>query len=78
MFRELQDSCEVLLPSYTGTSIIKKPAQLKRNEKLHKSLYKVNVPTLEQVVNFIWNWVQKYHYEQPCPHIAGETIEGFT
>lgn len=74
LFRELQDSCEVLLPSYTGTSIIKKPAQLKRNEKLHKSLYKVNVPTLEQVVNFIWNWVQKYHYEQPCPHIAGETI----
>ena len=74
LFRELQDSCEVLLPSYTGTSIIKKPAQLKRNEKLHKSLYKVNVPTLEQVVNFIGNWVQKYHYEQPCPHIAGETI----
>ena len=74
LFRELQDSCEVLLPSYTGTSIVKKPAQLKRNEKLHKSLYKVNVPTLEQVVNFIGNWVQKYHYEQPCPHIAGETI----
>ena len=74
LFRELQDSCEVLLPSYSGTSIIKKPAQLKRNEKLHKALYKVNIPTLEQVTNFIKNWLIKYHYEQPCPHIKGKTI----
>ena len=69
LFRELQDSCEVLLPSYSGTSIIKKPAQLKRNEKLHKTLYKVNIPSLEQVTNFIKNWLIKYHYEQPCPHV---------
>lgn len=74
LFRELQDSCEVLLPSYSGTSIIKKPAQLKRNEKLHKILYKTNIPTLEQVTNFIKNWLIKYHYEQPCPHINGKTI----
>ena len=74
LFRELQDSCEVLLPSYSGTSIIKKPAQLKRNEKLHKALYKVNIPSLEQVTNFIKNWLIKYHYEQPCPHIKGKTI----
>ena len=74
LFRELQDSCEVLLPSYSGTSIIKKPAQLKRNEKLHKILYKTNIPTLEQVTNFIKNWLIKYHYEQPCPHIKGQTI----
>ena len=74
LFRELQDSCEVLLPSYSGTSIIKKPAQLKRNEKLHKALYKVNIPSLEQVTNFIKNWLIKYHYEQPCPHRKGKTI----
>lgn len=74
LFRELQDSCEVLLPSYSGTSIIKKPAQLKRNEKLHKELYKVNIPTLEQVTNFIKNWLIKYHYEQPCPHVKRKTI----
>ena len=74
LFRELQDSCEVLLPSYSGTSIIKKPAQLKRNEKLHKALYKVNIPSLEQVTNFIKNWLIKYHYEQPCPQIKGKTI----
>ena len=75
LFRELQDSCEVLLPSYSGTSIIKKPAQLKRNEKLHKALYKVNIPSLEQVTNFIKNWLIKYHYEQPCPHVKGKTID---
>ena len=74
LFRELQDSCEVLLPSYSGTSIIKKPAQLKRNEKLHKAIYKTNIPTLEQVTNFIKNWLIKYHYEQPCPHVKGKTI----
>ena len=74
LFRELQDSCEVLLPSYSGTSIIKKPAQLKRNEKLHKALYKVNIPSLEQVTNFIKNWLIKYHYEQSCPHVKGKTI----
>lgn len=74
VFRELQDSFEVLIPSYTGTSIIKKPAQLKRNEKLHKSLFKANIPTIEQVVNVLKIWLEKYHYSQICPHIEGKTI----
>lgn len=74
LFRELQDSFEVMLPSYTGTSIIKKPAQLKRNEKLHKEIFKVNIPTIEQVISVLEVWVQKYHYEQPCPHVEGKTI----
>ena len=74
VFRELQDSFEVLIPSYTGTSIIKKPAQLKRNEKLHKSLFKANIPTIEQVVNVLKIWLEQYHYSQICPHIEGKTI----
>jgi len=74
LFRELQDSFEVLLPSYTGTSIIKKPAQLKRNEKLHKSLFKANMPTIEQVVKVLEIWLQEYHYKQTCPHIENKTI----
>ena len=74
LFRELQDSFEVMLPSYSGTSIIKKPAQLRRNEKLHKSIFKVNIPTIEQVVQVLEMWLQKYHYEQPCPHVEGQTI----
>lgn len=74
LFRELQDSFEVMLPSYTGTSIVKKPAQLKRNEKLHKEIFKVNIPTIEQVILVLNAWLQKYHYEQPCPHVEGKTI----
>ena len=74
LFRELQDSFEVMLSSYSGTSIIKKPAQLRRNEKLHKSIFKVNIPTIEQVVQVLEIWLQKYHYEQHCPHVEGQTI----
>lgn len=74
LFRELQDSFEVMLPSYSGTSIIKKPAQLRRNEKLHKSIFKVNIPTIEQVVQVLEMWLHKYHYEQPCPHFEGQSI----
>lgn len=74
LFRELQDSFEVMLPSYSGTSIIKKPAQLRRNEKLHKSIFKVNISTIEQVVQVLEMWLQKYHYEQHCPHVEGQTI----
>lgn len=74
LFIELQDSFEVMLPSYTGTSIVKKPAQLKRNEKLHKSIFKFNVPTIEQVIQVLEIWMQKYHYEQSCPHVEDKTI----
>lgn len=73
-FIELQESCEKLLPSYSGTSIIKKPAQLKRNEKLHKALFKLNIPTIEQVTNVISNWLVKFHYKQECSHVKGKTI----
>lgn len=74
LFRELQDSCEILMPSYTGASIVKKPAQLKRNEKLHKEIHKVKIPTLEQVTKFIEHWMEKYHYAQSCPHEKNKTI----
>ena len=74
LFRELQDSFEVMLPSYTGTSIVKKPAQLKRNEKFHKSIFKVNVPTIEQVINVLELWLREYHYKQNCSHVEGKTI----
>lgn len=74
LFRELQDSFEVMLPSYSGTSIVKKPAQLKRNERFHKEIFKVNIPTMEQVMQVLKIWLQKYHYEQPCPHVEGKKI----
>ena len=48
LFIELQNSFEVMLPSYTGTSIVKKPAQLKRNEKLHKSILTMDLPEKQE------------------------------
>ena len=33
-FKEFQEGFEKLMPSYVGSSIINKPAYLKRNEKI--------------------------------------------
>lgn len=38
-FKEFQEGFEKLMPSYVGSSIINKPAYLKRNEKFHSSLH---------------------------------------
>ena len=38
-FKEFQEGFEKLMPSYVGSSIINKPAYLKRNEKFHSYLY---------------------------------------
>ncbi len=38
-FKEFQEGFEKLMPSYVGSSIIKKPAYLKRNEKFHSNLH---------------------------------------
>lgn len=74
LFRELQDSFEVLIPTYSGTSIVKKPAQLKRNEKLHKTIFKANIPTMEQVIQTLEYWLKNFHYTQPCPNVKNKTI----
>lgn len=74
LFREMQDSFEVLMPSYTGSSIIKKPAYLKRNEKLHKSIHNPIVPTIAQVIEVLNQWLHSYHYIQPCPNMKNLTI----
>ena len=38
-FKEFQEGFEKLMPSYVGSSIINKPAYLKRNEKFHSNLH---------------------------------------
>lgn len=32
------------------------------------------MPTIEQVTQVLEIWMQKYHYEQPCPHVVDKTI----
>lgn len=56
------------MPSYTGTSIDKKPAKLKRNEKFHKLIADDFVPTIEQVISAVNQWLN-FHYSQPFHYL---------
>lgn len=72
-FREFSETCEKLLPSYIGNSIVNKPAYMMRNEKFHKSIHNDFVPTIEQAVQLIDTWME-FHNSQPCPNVKDKTI----
>lgn len=57
-FKEFQEGFEKLMPSYVGSSIINKPAYLKRNENFHKNLHQDYVPTIEKTVKIIDMWLK--------------------
>lgn len=61
------------MPSYTGTSISKKPARLKRNEKFHKLISSEYIPTIAEIIEKIEQWLN-FHYAQPCPNVKDKTI----
>ncbi|MCD7779394.1 MAG: Mu transposase C-terminal domain-containing protein [Candidatus Gastranaerophilales bacterium] len=73
-FLEMQESFEKLLPSYIGTSIEKKPARLKRNEKFHKEVHQNFIPTIQQTVQMINSWLE-YKNSLPCPNNKSKTIQ---
>ena len=72
-FKEFQESFEKLMPSYVGSSIINKPAYLKRNEKFHQNLHKDFVPTFEETIKMIDMWL-KFKNSQPCTNAPNMTI----
>ncbi|CDE43278.1 integrase catalytic region [Clostridium sp. CAG:768] len=72
-FKEFQEGFEKLMPSYVGSSIINKPAYLKRNEKIHKTLHKDYVPTIEETIKMIDMWL-KFKNSQPCTNLPNMTI----
>lgn len=72
-FKEFQEGFEKLMPSYVGSSIINKPAYLKRNEKIHKTLHKDYVPTIEETIKMIDMWL-KFKNSQPCTNAPNMTI----
>jgi putative transposase len=71
--REFSDTFERLFPSYTGSSILDKPAYMMRNEKFHKALHNEYVPTIEEAVDFIESWLS-FHRSQECPNVKGKSI----
>ena len=72
-FKEFQEGFEKLMPSYVGSSIINKPAYLKRNEKFHSNLHNDYVPTIEETIKMIDMWL-KFKNSQPCTNAPNMTI----
>ena len=72
-FKEFQEGFEKLMPSYVGSSIINKPAYLKRNENFHKNLHQDYVPTIEETIKMIDMWL-KFKNSQPCTNAPNMTI----
>lgn len=72
-FKEFQEGFEKLMPSYVGSSIINKPAYLKRNEKFHSNLHNDYIPTIEETIKMIDIWL-KFKNSQPCTNAPNMTI----
>ena len=72
-FKEFQEGFEKLMPSYVGSSIINKPAYLKRNEKFHSNLHNDYIPTIEETIKMIDMWL-KFKNSQPCANAPNMTI----
>jgi len=73
-FKEFTGKFERLLPSFTGASVVDKPAWLQRNEKFHRIHHNDYIPTIQEAVEFINAWIHEYLEIQPCPHVKGKTI----
>jgi len=72
-FKTFTDQFERLMPSYTGSNIMDKPAWALRNEKFHKALHNEYIPTIYEAIAYIEAWLNWYR-QQPCPHIKGKSI----
>ena len=72
-FREFTSTCSCQMPSYGGNCIENKPAHLKRNEKFHKKRHIDYIPTIQEALGAIENWLAFYR-SQPCPNVPGKTI----
>lgn len=72
-FKEFQEGFEKLMPSYVGSSIINKPAYLKRNEKFHSNLHNDYIPTIEETIKMIDMWL-KFKNSRPCTNAPNMTI----
>ena len=72
-FKEFQEGFEKLMTSYVGSSIINKPAYLKRNEKFHQNLHQEFIPTIDETIKMIDVWL-KFKNSQPCTNAPNMTI----
>ncbi len=79
VWREFVEGGEKLIPSYTGTSPVDKPAYMMRNEKFHVKLHEQRYGTdgiaikIDEAKEYIENFLRFYRLQE-CPHVAGKTI----
>lgn len=64
-FKTYGDHCERFMPSYSGASIMDKPARMRRNEKFMQSLAPGAPISLEQAANAFESWLELYYRQRP-------------
>lgn len=62
------------MPSYVGSSIINKPAYMKRNEKFHSEIHQEFIPTIQHTIQMINSWLE-YKNSLACPNDKSKTIK---
>ncbi|MBM4277278.1 MAG: DDE-type integrase/transposase/recombinase [Deltaproteobacteria bacterium] len=72
LWRTFTDSFERLMESFRGSSIEDKPAYLKRNEKLARSIHNCWIPEIWEVNDLICQW-REFYIDQPSRGLAGKT-----
>jgi len=75
-FQTLSDQFELLLPTYCGSSIDRKPAWMQRNEKLHKAWHEAKfqgwIPDIREAAHLIGRYIEWY-VDQPHRGLGGRT-----
>jgi putative transposase len=64
-FKTLSDHFERFVPSFTGASIMDKPARMRRNEKFMQQLAPGTAISIEQSANAFESWLELYYRQRP-------------
>ncbi len=71
-WRTFTDWFERLMDPFRGSGIEDKPAYLKRNEKLARSMHNPRVPTVQELSHYIDEW-REFYIDQPSDGLDGKT-----
>jgi putative transposase len=72
-FKTFQEQFERFVSSFRGASVEDKPANLMRNEKWAKKLYKAEPPTIEEAMGMIGFYIRHIYGEMPHSGLDGRT-----
>ncbi|MCF7794261.1 MAG: Mu transposase C-terminal domain-containing protein [Candidatus Cloacimonetes bacterium] len=72
-FRTFSDDFERRMDSFIGSSVQDKPVQYKRSEPWMRKHYGTDALTMEEAIQMMNNYFQKYYAKQPHQALAGKT-----